>query len=69
MPLGVNEVFTLTTLNRGQKGFHGVPPAPGQFPVNYNEDFESEHFKLDLTNCTQDVAVKFVSHQSTEPHS
>ena len=42
LPLGVNEVYTLTTLNRGQKGFHGAPPASGQFPLNYNDDFESK---------------------------
>ncbi len=42
LPLGANEVYTLTTLNRGQKGFHGAPPAPGQFPLNYHEDFESK---------------------------
>ncbi|XP_076470958.1 galactocerebrosidase-like [Babylonia areolata] len=38
--LGVNEIYTLTTMTTGQKGDHGPPPAPAPFPVDYFAFFD-----------------------------
>ena len=35
LALGVDEIYTLTTVTTGQRGDHGQPPASAPFPVDY----------------------------------
>ncbi|KAM4664754.1 galactocerebrosidase isoform 2-T2 [Discoglossus pictus] len=37
--LGVDEVYTLTTITTGRKGSYSDPPASQPFPVKYKDDF------------------------------
>ncbi|XP_063804272.1 galactocerebrosidase isoform X2 [Pseudophryne corroboree] len=39
MELGVDEVYTLTTISTGQKGSFPDPPKSQPFPVKYKDDF------------------------------
>ncbi|XP_068948478.1 galactocerebrosidase [Petaurus breviceps papuanus] len=39
LKLGVDEVYTLTTLTTGQKGTYPVPPESQPFPSSYKDDF------------------------------
>ncbi|XP_046334145.2 galactocerebrosidase-like [Haliotis rufescens] len=41
LALGVNEMYTLTTLTSGNKGAYTQPPPSKPFPLPYMEDFES----------------------------
>ncbi|KAK3611679.1 hypothetical protein CHS0354_012049 [Potamilus streckersoni] len=38
--LGIDEMYTMTTLTAGQKGIYPDPPAPTPFPLPYKETFE-----------------------------
>ena len=40
MSIDVDEIYTLTTLNVGQKGDFGQPPVSKPFPLPYKDDFE-----------------------------
>ncbi|GFR85270.1 galactocerebrosidase [Elysia marginata] len=37
--LGVDEIYTLTTLNTGEKGVHPKPRDPSPFPLNVHDNF------------------------------
>ncbi|XP_055894841.1 galactocerebrosidase-like isoform X1 [Biomphalaria glabrata] len=39
--LGLDEVVTLTTLMRGQKGYYPQPPQQKSFPLPYSDNFEA----------------------------
>ncbi|XP_075048571.1 galactocerebrosidase isoform X2 [Mixophyes fleayi] len=39
LELGVDEIYTLTTLKTGQKGSYPDPPKSQPFPVKYKDDF------------------------------
>jgi len=38
--LNKNEIITLSTLDAGNKGDHGLPPVSQPFPVPYVDTFE-----------------------------
>lgn len=40
LELGVDEVYTLTTLKKGHKGSYPEPPKPKPFPRKYKDDFK-----------------------------
>ena len=42
MSLGVDEIYTLTTVTTGQKGDHGEPPAAAPFDIEYFGYFQRE---------------------------
>ena len=42
MDLDVNEIYTLTTLSGGAKGFYPSPPEDHPFPVPYKDDYQSK---------------------------
>ncbi|XP_020855953.1 galactocerebrosidase isoform X1 [Phascolarctos cinereus] len=39
LKLGVDEVYTLTTITTGQKGSYPIPPVSQPFPTSYKDDF------------------------------
>ncbi|XP_056620631.1 galactocerebrosidase [Triplophysa dalaica] len=39
LKLDVDEVYTITSITTGQKGFYAEPPKPSLFPKNYSDDF------------------------------
>ncbi|XP_055955737.1 galactocerebrosidase-like [Patella vulgata] len=41
LDIGVDEVWTLTTINTGVKGSFPSPPASAEFPLPYSDNFES----------------------------
>ncbi|KAL8570404.1 hypothetical protein ACOMHN_035822 [Nucella lapillus] len=41
LDLGLDEVYTLTTLTRGHKGQYAAPPSSKPFPLPYQDDFEN----------------------------
>lgn len=51
--LGVNEVWTLTTVKKGQKGSYDTPPASKDFPLPYSDDFESYDQYKEAANLAQ----------------
>ena len=42
LALGVDEIYTLTTVTTGQRGDHGQPPASAPFPIDYFAFFSSK---------------------------
>ena len=49
LTLNVDEVITLTTLNKGFKGQHPDPPQEEPFPLPFKENFDGKNNKL---NCS-----------------
>ncbi|XP_046572254.1 galactocerebrosidase-like isoform X1 [Haliotis rubra] len=60
--VGLDEVYSLTTLNTGHKGDFGPPPAAKSFPLPYVEDFDSypEHAEA-LLLAQQNGAFEVIS--------
>lgn len=57
-----DQVYTFTTLTTGHKGsFPDAPPPPKDFPLPYNDDFESkckcQRIKTFLVTCRLNVDV------------
>jgi len=44
MDLGVDEMYTVTTVPTGRKGVYPPPPPSKPFPLPYGDDFECELF-------------------------
>ena len=42
LPLGLNQMYTVTTIGTGSKGNHSVPAA-GDVPLPYTQNFDSEN--------------------------
>ena len=45
LPLGVDEIYTLTTMTTGQRGDHGEPPVAAPFPIDYFSYYESKNLE------------------------
>ncbi|GFO19229.1 galactocerebrosidase [Plakobranchus ocellatus] len=50
--LGLDEIFTLTTITSGNKGSYPKPPEPKPFPLPYSDNFEGHHVSEDPYNLT-----------------
>ena len=43
LSLGVDEIYTLTTVTTGQRGDHGEPPVSAPFPIDYFSCYQSKN--------------------------
>ena len=43
LSLGVDEIYTLTTVTTGQRGDHGEPPVSAPFPIDYFSYYQSKN--------------------------
>jgi galactosylceramidase len=43
LSLGVDQVWTLTTMNVGVKGSYPTPPDSKPFPLSYEETYQSKY--------------------------
>ncbi|KAL3863083.1 hypothetical protein ACJMK2_004859 [Sinanodonta woodiana] len=65
--LGIDEIYTLTTLATGQKGTYTDPPAPTPFPLPYMETFEEYKENAEPSNFAQQtgsfevISLKYLS--------
>ncbi|XP_055894492.1 galactocerebrosidase-like [Biomphalaria glabrata] len=53
LKLGLDEVYTLTTISTGQKGSYPVPPPSQPFPLPYLDDFEGYPLYQEPFNLAQ----------------
>lgn len=51
--LGLDEVFTLTTVTTGFKGSYPDPPSPQPFPLPYTDNFETYKLHQEPNNLAQ----------------
>uniref|UniRef100_A0A0B7AM96 galactosylceramidase n=1 Tax=Arion vulgaris TaxID=1028688 RepID=A0A0B7AM96_9EUPU len=63
LSLGLDEVYTLTTLPGGLKGSYPAPPPAGQFPLPYSENFEGYQLHEEPYNLAQQTG-SFEVHKS-----
>jgi len=55
LKLGLDEVWTLTTVKTGQKGMYADPPASKPFPLPYTDDFEAYDIYQEPFNLAQQM--------------
>ncbi|KAH9490030.1 hypothetical protein Btru_045075 [Bulinus truncatus] len=55
--LGLDEVFTLTTLSNGKKGHYPDPPPPTSYPLPYMDDFEGYAVHHEANNLAQQTGA------------
>ncbi|KAJ8298792.1 hypothetical protein KUTeg_022852, partial [Tegillarca granosa] len=67
LSLGLDEVYTLTTLTIGQKGSYPLPPPQKPFPLPYTEDFENYDISAEPGNLAQQSG-SFEIVMSTDSH-
>ncbi|XP_048249500.1 galactocerebrosidase-like isoform X1 [Haliotis rufescens] len=66
LQVGLDEIYTLTTLNTGRKGDYGTPPPYRPFQLPYTEDFESyENHAEPLLMAQQNGAFEVVHIDAT----
>lgn len=53
LSLGVDEIYTLTTVPNGVKGSYPPPPPSAAFPLPYKDDFEDYHLYDEPYNLAQ----------------
>jgi len=67
LQLGIDEIWTVTTLQRGTKGnTSNIPPA-ANFPLPYKDSFEGEHIGTEAYNFAQQVGVFEVVEDAADP--
>ncbi|XP_069494036.1 galactocerebrosidase isoform X1 [Ambystoma mexicanum] len=59
LELGVDEVYTLTTLKTGKKGSYPDPPASQPFPSKYKDDFDVRNPPFSEAPCFADQSGVF----------
>jgi len=62
LPLGLDEVYTLTTLSSGAKGQYPTPPPSKPFPLPYTDDFEHYTLSEEPYNLAQQTGAYEVVH-------
>ncbi|XP_071090487.1 galactocerebrosidase-like [Haliotis cracherodii] len=55
LSVGVDEVWTLTTVKTGNKGSYPPPPQPKAFPLPYQDDFEGYEVSMEPHNLAQQL--------------
>uniref|UniRef100_F7DCB3 Galactocerebrosidase n=1 Tax=Monodelphis domestica TaxID=13616 RepID=F7DCB3_MONDO len=71
LKLGLDEVYTLTTITTGQKGSHPTPPESRPFPSNYEENFNFGQTRGNIAPQFADqtgVFEYFMNDQDTSGH-
>ncbi|CAG5124192.1 unnamed protein product [Candidula unifasciata] len=53
LTLGLDQIYTLTTLSGGHKGSHPTPPSSHPFPLPYFDDFEGNNLYNEPNNLAQ----------------
>ncbi|XP_044520923.1 galactocerebrosidase [Gracilinanus agilis] len=72
LQLGLDEVYTLTTITTGQKGSHPTPPESRPFPSNYEENFNIRNPPFsEAPNFADQTGVfeYYTNDQGTEDHA
>ncbi|BFY97610.1 hypothetical protein BsWGS_00650 [Bradybaena similaris] len=57
LSLGLDELFTLTTVSTGLKGSYPSPPASRPFPLPYSDDFEGNSLHEEPNNLAQQTGA------------
>ncbi|KAK6174597.1 hypothetical protein SNE40_017840 [Patella caerulea] len=68
LDIGVDEVWTLTTINTGVKGSFPPPPASAEFPLPYSDDFESYMDSQEPSNLAQQTGSYEVFNSTSGDH-
>jgi len=66
LKLGLDEVWTLTTVKTGRKGLYPDPPASEPFPLPYTDDFEGYDIYQEPFNLAQQMGSYEVLQDSSD---